>query len=172
MGYGLGLSTVPAMIHNGQVFTESLELASYIDGVFPGPPLKPVDPTMLFNMNLFLSRHSSLCGFFYTLLRNQDPAKHDEIAKKFNEMLQAFNDDLAKFDGPFLCGEQFTLADIQLIGFIERAMVVLPYYKKPWCIPVEQTNIYKWYEAVKARDSVKATMVDRPEISLKSYCYE
>jgi glutathione S-transferase/GST-like protein len=36
--------TIPAMVHEGHVLTESTAMMEYVDEVFPGPPLMPEDP--------------------------------------------------------------------------------------------------------------------------------
>ena len=47
------LGMVPAMVHDGQVFTESSPLLEYIDEAFDGPPLRPRDPLQLWRMRKF-----------------------------------------------------------------------------------------------------------------------
>lgn len=42
--------TVPAIVHDGQVFTESSPMLEYIDEAFAGPPLRPTDPWQLWRM--------------------------------------------------------------------------------------------------------------------------
>jgi len=42
--------TVPTMIHNGAVFTESTPLCEYIDSAFDGPSLRPDDPMQRYRM--------------------------------------------------------------------------------------------------------------------------
>lgn len=171
MLYNLGLQTVPAAIHEGQILTESAMLASYIDDIFPQSPLKPSDPVMNFNMNYFIDRHRPLSSMFYDFLKNQDPEKDASLAKQLIDLVSKINDDLGKFDGPFLCGEQFTLADINIFGFMERLMIVLPYWKT-WCIPEVMDRIFNWYEVVKQRPSVKITTADRSDESMATYCFE
>ena len=43
-------AVVPALVHNGNIFTESTIICEYIDDAFPGPPLKPDDPYALAKM--------------------------------------------------------------------------------------------------------------------------
>ena len=42
--------TVPTMIHNGKIFTESTPMVEYISAAFPGPSLVPVDPKERYRM--------------------------------------------------------------------------------------------------------------------------
>jgi GST-like protein len=42
--------TVPTLIHDGLIFTESTPMCEYIDGEFDGPPLRPDDPMQRYRM--------------------------------------------------------------------------------------------------------------------------
>jgi glutathione S-transferase len=42
--------TVPALVHDGRVITESTPMLEYIDEAFEGPPLRPSDPWQLWRM--------------------------------------------------------------------------------------------------------------------------
>jgi len=169
--YGTGLKTVPAVIYNGQILTESATLANFIDDLFPANPLKPTYPVMRFNMHCFMESNGPLIGSFYKFLRNQDSSENDILSKKLGDLLIVFNKDLAMFPGPFLCGELFTLADIHFFGFIERIMITLPHYKN-WSFPLELKNILVWYDALKSRPSFKVVTGERSVLSLETHPYE
>jgi glutathione S-transferase/GST-like protein len=42
--------TVPALLHNGRILTESTPMCEYIDAAFPGPRLAPADPAGRYEM--------------------------------------------------------------------------------------------------------------------------
>merc|ERR1711957_1078049 len=80
---------------------------------------------------------------------NQDSTKEEEISKKFTSLLIDIDAvDLTRFedDGPYLCGRQFTLADIHIFGFIERTIIALQHYKRKkenyrsWKITITDTD--------------------------------
>jgi GSH-dependent disulfide-bond oxidoreductase len=48
--------TVPALVHRGQILTESTPMSEYIDGVFDGPSLVPSDPTRRYVMRSWCRR--------------------------------------------------------------------------------------------------------------------
>ena len=51
--------TIPAMVHGSRVFTESTPMMEYIDDTFPGPKLKPQDPTARWRMRWTASSTAS-----------------------------------------------------------------------------------------------------------------
>ena len=175
--YGLGLKTVPAAIYNGQLFTESQSVADFIDDLFSEAkgfePLKPKEPVMLFNMNRFLEAHRDFPGQFYSFLRAQDDdLLREEKKVRFMGELAKFNESCGKISGPFLCGEQFTLADIQMFGFIERTLLVLAHYKKFNVCPRAFSNIHEWWGNVLERPSVKSLRGPRSLLSQAVHAFE
>merc|ERR1712136_404853 len=78
---------------------------------------------------------------FYGLLRNQDPAKDEEIRTKVYNMWQSFSK-LSGDDGPFFLGADFSLADVLLIPTESEAF--------PWA-----ARLQAWARAVEERESFK-----------------
>jgi GSH-dependent disulfide-bond oxidoreductase len=46
--------TLPALVHDGRVLTESTPMMEYIDQVFPGPALRPAAPAERWQMRSWL----------------------------------------------------------------------------------------------------------------------
>ena len=46
--------TIPAMVHEGRVLTESTPMMEYVDESFPGPPLRPADPKERWRMRWWM----------------------------------------------------------------------------------------------------------------------
>jgi GST-like protein len=44
---------VPALVHDGRVYTEGMTINEYIDEAFAGPPLRPADPVERWRMRLW-----------------------------------------------------------------------------------------------------------------------
>jgi len=74
-------------------------------------------------------------------------------------------------DGPYLCGRQYTLADICIFPIIERIVVVLSTYRNFW-IPPSLTYLISWYETMCNRTAIRVATADRSRDSLSTYCYE
>jgi glutathione S-transferase/GST-like protein len=46
--------TIPVMVHDARVLTESTPMMEYVDDAFAGPPLKPVDPVSRWRMRWWM----------------------------------------------------------------------------------------------------------------------
>ena len=168
---GLGRNTVPSAVHNGQTLGESTLLANYIDDYFQNNPLKPSDPLLKYNMGCFMEEHGKIVSAFYGLLMSQDESAHAGLKEKLSAILSTVNDDLQKFAGPYLCGEQFTMADINLVPFIERIVLLLPLYRN-FSIPEDLNYLHEWYNTVKQRPAVAVAFGNPTEECLAVSCFE
>jgi glutathione S-transferase/GST-like protein len=75
--------TLPALVHDGRVLTDSTPMMEYIDEVFPGPPLRPQCPRGRWQMRWWLRFFDSYAGpsismigwsvFVGPALRTRDP---------------------------------------------------------------------------------------------------
>mmetsp|Transcript_11304 Transcript_11304/g.23830 ORF Transcript_11304/g.23830 Transcript_11304/m.23830 type:complete len:412 (+) Transcript_11304:59-1294(+) len=181
-----GSLEIPVLLHEGNILREkrlgsnnnnyevggSLLLPEYIDAAIGTKnSLRPNDSVTLYNMNLFIQRHSQLSGLFFQLLTSQYSNERLKLSKELLNFLKSVDDDLQTFTGPYLCGEQFTLADICLYPIMERIAVVLPSYRDFW-IPPSLSHLLCWYEAASVRPSVRVATADRSDESMKTYCFE
>jgi GST-like protein len=77
--------TIPAMVHDGRVLTESTPMMEYIDEQFAGPPLRPADPRARWRMrwwmrffDAYFAPSLSMIGwsvFVGPAARQRDPAE-------------------------------------------------------------------------------------------------
>ena len=75
--------TIPAMVHEGRVLTESTPMMEYVDAMFDGPPLRPSDPKERWRMrwwmryfDAYFAPSVSMIGwnvFVGPQARNRDP---------------------------------------------------------------------------------------------------
>jgi len=125
-----------------------------------------------YNMNLFIQRHAALPNLFHSLLTSPSPTLRIDISTKLLNLLKMINADLQTFpSGPYLCGNQYTLADIYIFPIIERIVVVLSTYRNFW-IPPSLTHLVHWYQVMCDRPAIRVATADRTEASMNTYCYE
>ena len=165
------------------VITESLVVTDYLAESYPEAGLIPATSEDRATMRLF----SELCGSssfsYWNILRAKgDNEKFDSAVQEFKQGLINANTFLEKKgdpQGPFLFGEQFTLAECNTAPFIQRACNVLPAFTSerddagtgtsastvidPIQICEEEglSRLQKWITATLARPSVKS--IELPE---------
>mmetsp|Transcript_22750 Transcript_22750/g.33598 ORF Transcript_22750/g.33598 Transcript_22750/m.33598 type:complete len:324 (+) Transcript_22750:286-1257(+) len=169
----LGLDVVPTFLTcEGQILVESTILADYVNNEFlPTGSLAPSDSLMRFNMNILIDRYSKLPSLYMKLLTSQDVTQYPELSNSLLDLLKILNEDLKKISGPYLLGEQFTLADINIFVFIERIIVVLGHYRA-FEIPASLEGLWHWYRTTSARPAVQVMLGDRSAISMKTYSFQ
>jgi len=176
---------LPVLLHEGNIFQEGKGcetnfassfaqslLPEYIDEAIGRKHLlRPDDAVGLYNMKLFIQRHSQLPTLFHELLTHPSPTHRIQLSTQLLNLLKRINADLQIFNGPYLCGTQFTLADIYIFPIIERIVVVLSTYRNFW-IPPSLTYLIAWYDTVADRPAVRVATADRTVESRNTYCYE
>jgi glutathione S-transferase len=171
--YSLDQKTVPVVIDNdkgGEVISESMVVVEYIDDLYPDThPLQPSDPTGKKNMKLYMDRHDSFVSGYYKLLMMQDSVQQQSLADDLLKQFSTLDIDLQVCPGPYLCGEQFTIADLKIFPFIERIVHVLGHFRE-FSIPEELVHVHQWYKDVSNRPSLRALTGDRDEESMNTYC--
>ena len=82
---------VPALIHDGQVIIESIDIIDYLDTTFPEPPLRPSSEAALADMHQWMEKADSAQHSIKTLTHEflfkqhvMPPHAFEEFAKKHN----------------------------------------------------------------------------------------
>eukprot|EP00980_Cylindrotheca_fusiformis_P030663 scaffold25190_cov137-Cylindrotheca_fusiformis.AAC.3 len=172
----LGMDMSPVLVHNGNVFSDSIRVAEYVDRAVHHPlyqsipALIPKNPTDLFNMKAFLQRHSKISEVFYSLMDSEDESARPHLAKELFDILGLIDEDLRKFAGPYFCGNQFTLADVSIFPFVEHIQIILSTFGGIK-IPESLTALLEWFDIVSLRPSVQLVTADRTEESLQRNSY-
>lgn len=158
------------------VLTESLVVTDYLAERFPDAGLIPSSCEDRASMRLFSELCGSSCFSYFTILRAKgDNEKFEAAVEAFEQGLINANTYLKKkgdSEGPFLFGEQFTLAECNSAPFLQRACNVLPAFTgeedgeaviDPIQICEEQglLRLKMWILAILERPSVKS--VELPE---------
>jgi glutathione S-transferase len=125
--------TVPTLTIEGEptVF-ESLFVAEYIDRTFGAPnQLLPNVASVRADIREFQSLSGDMIGSLYGVIFTDEEGRADAIksAKAAVAKVEAALVDQQKvYGGPFFLGTQFTLADINVVPFLQRMAVILPAY--------------------------------------------
>jgi glutathione S-transferase len=143
---------IPVLGHEGTLITEALAITGYLDEAFPGPGLQPTDIVSRTRMRAWLS----LCSDYVFrevvrgLPRNR-PISEQELATARGVLEKV---DRLVGDGPFLVGEQLTLADLYLAPQASNAREKAPELLDPL------TRLRAWLSTVEARPSFTDTAYD------------
>jgi glutathione S-transferase len=92
----------------------------------------------------------------FTFLMNKDVEKDAEMLESLEKALDLLQDSLIVRGGPYLMGEDFTLADVHVLPFFLRLVVSLKHFKG-YAVPKEKfSRLLEWFDLCSARESVKA----------------
>ena len=110
---------------------------------------------------------------FYQLLSNQNPETDTQIAAKVWKKMVETNKLFCEFDldGPYLFGDEISLADTSLIPFLDRFSTNLKFYRNFILLPdncEEISKLKNMLESSRKRESMKETS-QTPEFYINAY---
>ncbi|KAE8705997.1 Protein IN2-1-like protein B [Hibiscus syriacus] len=155
------VNKVPALEHDGKVIGESLDLIKYVDTNFEGPSLLPNDPD---KKELFEELSSHIDKFVEMVFTTFKGDSTTEAGAAFDHLEHA----LTKHDGTFLLGDEFSLADIAFIPFVERFEIYLSEVFN-YDIAAGRPKVAAWIEAVNEIDGYKQTKKTKPKELVEFY---
>jgi glutathione S-transferase len=150
---------VPILIHGDKVLAESDLISWYLAETFnTGTELIPKDTFDRAKLRHFIGETpGKVIGAFYSMMGYQKKTKEVQEAaiKQVDAALQLLENRIA---GPYVLGEDFTLADILVYPWFERwsALESLLGIK----IDEKYTKVHKWLKEVSSRKSVKEIAQD------------
>jgi len=164
---------------NSLTLTESKLVAEYLGEAFPESGLVPNNPSDRATQRLFME----LCGsssfsYYFSIIKAQkDPPNFQKsVASLVDGMIKAntFLEAKGKSGGPFLFGDQFTLAECEAAPFLQRACFILPNFTgnsncakvDPFqiCDDHKLNRLKEWMTATLARPSVETAKVPDEEM--------
>lgn len=124
--------------------------------------LMPMDPFMRARIRLLNDHCDNVFSKTqFTFLMNKDEEKHFECMNQMEEALRMYEDALVESKGPYLLGEDFTIADLHLLPFIQRLTITLKHWKE-YELPTDKfPKLVEWVQSCLERDSVKASSMTR-----------
>jgi len=171
---------VPALRNNNDdtvVYESSIcdeylsDLARSVDPSGGPPPsgrawmLMPPDAAGRARVRLLCDRiDSELCPAQFTYLMNKDGEKDKEMREDLERALGVLEEALTSSGGPYLAGEDFTLADIHVLPFYLRLTVTLRHYKG-YEVPRDKfPKLAQWFEVCSEKASVKVAALSEERI--------
>lgn len=162
---------VPALVHDSFAVYETNAITRYIDEAFDGPALQPTEPMERARGNQIISIVDSYG--YWPLIRQvfshavfrprmELPADEDRIRQGIvaaSTVLAAL--ERIAGDGPYLCGDGLSLADIHLAPMIGY-FVQVPEGK---AVLERHVRLGKWWSAISRRTACRVTMPRLPQPS-------
>ena len=97
----------------------------------------------------------------FTYLMNKEADKDDELCAEMETALNTYEEALDKSKGPYLLGDDFTLADIHVFPFIQRLVITLKHYKN-YELPRDKfPKLLAWIDTCLARESVNHSSMSK-----------
>ena len=141
-----------AVVYESAICNEFL--CDYATSIQQEHKLMPSDPFVRAKIRL-LNDHCDnvFAKTQFTYLMNKEADKDDELCAEMESTLATYEEALSK--GPYLLGDNFTLADIHVFPFIQRLVITLKHYKN-YELPKEKfPKLLAWIDTCLARESVK-----------------
>lgn len=152
---------VPVIRHDDFVLWESATVNEYLDGSFPGAAMQPADERGRAVMRNEIRHFDSVfLPKLYKLLFEQDELKQAELRKQVLGDFDFLEQRLTAIqgDGPYWLGPDISLADAAMWPFFERLGVFEHY--RGLVLPSNCVRLHRWFDAVGAHASAKATAHD------------
>ena len=127
--------------------------------------LMPKDPILRARIRL-LNDHCDnvFTKTLFTFIMNKDEAKDKEMVEAMEKALVTYEEALERSGGPFLVGEQFTLADVHIVPFILRLVVTLRHWKGYELSKDQFPKLLAWFDACSQRDSCVQAAITEDKI--------
>ncbi|CAM9796652.1 unnamed protein product [Sphacelaria rigidula] len=146
---------MPCLTDNGEAYTESSEIAEYIEYFYPEPTLSLKD-----NPDAMEKAKDVTKGVFGALARcvkNLDAVQDPDMVETVMQELKKVDAHLKSTGGPFLTGKQMTLADCSFAPKLYHASTCLAHFKNT-VIPPEMESLHKYMDMIYSHEAfVKST---------------
>lgn len=179
---------VPAMVHDGQVIIESIDIIDYLDENFPAPPLRPDDPAKQAEMHEWMRRadaaQHSIKTLTHEFLFKPDRLRGEQLAEflknhqneELCDFLRVFGSDdgipRSEIEADLsLQHDEFVALDKALDGKTWLVGEQFSLADVAWVPNVRRLDIMRyplhrhpnlaaWYERIKARPSYRSGVAD------------
>ncbi|CAN0066750.1 unnamed protein product, partial [Hapterophycus canaliculatus] len=117
---------LPCLVDSKEAYTESANIVDYIEYFYPEPTLSIKDSDAVAKAK---EATSGLFGTLAKCVKNLNPKEDPTLVGDVMAELKKIDAFLKKGKGPFLCGEQLTLADCSFAPKLYHASTCLAQFK-------------------------------------------
>jgi len=145
---------LPAVEIDGRLVTESDEILASLEAAFGplGKPMRSITPFRQLERNLFRAWCQWLC------YPARSAAEEAQNRRGFEAVLAKVDEALNATPGPFFL-EDFSLADVIFIPYVERMVASLFYYKG-FNLKKASPGLARWFKALEERETYRGTQSD------------
>lgn len=141
---------LPAVDIDGQIITESDDILFALDQTFGPLNNKALaDDDVLVFRRLERKLFGAWCGWLCQ--RHFTPIHEARAQQVFESVAKEVDAALGSSSGPFMLGNEYSIADIIFTPYIERMSASLTYYKG-YSVRKQNPNINAWFEAIEKRE--------------------
>jgi glutathione S-transferase len=145
---------LPAVELDGRMITESDEILAELENAFGplGEAMANITPHRRLERQLF----SAWCQWLCRPARSSSEEERNKHV--FQEVLKVVDASLNKTAGPYFLND-FSLADVIFIPYVERMLASL-YYYKGFSMKEASPGIARWFAALETRETYRGTQSD------------
>jgi len=159
---------VPVLKAGNAYVPQSTAINEFLEDIAPQIPLLPADPVKRAEARLWItSCDGQLMPACHALIRDRrDEEKQKANRGRLDIQLIRLSKAIEKSGGPYWLGSEFSLVDATFAPFLERYDCYIEVWGARW--PDEASALREWWDVVRERKSVAATLHDR-EYHLEVY---
>ncbi len=148
---------VPLLMHGTTKLWESAVILEYLEEAFPQHSLMPLQPAARAKARLWIEfANARLFAPTHRLIFTEDDTLRRELVAAMIESVRVLDAAVTEQPGggPYLLGDQFTLADIALYPWFEQAATLARF--SAFRMPADCRGVAKWCEAIAQRPAVQS----------------
>ena len=143
------------VVVDGKAIFESAIINEYLDEVYPEPPLMPSTAFDRAQVRIWTDYTATrLVPPLYRVLKSSHPEKIEASWPDLHKELAYLNQHFDEGSGPWVLGEDFSMADINLLPFVHQ----FPRLEQD--VMAKYEGIARFYKAFEQRPSFSETMQD------------
>jgi glutathione S-transferase len=145
---------MPCLVHDGEAYTDSHEIATYLDYFFPEPALK--DPAKDPQSKAAFEAASGLFPALAKCIKNLDKAEDEKLVNGVMAELKKIDAHLGSSGGDYLGGASIGLVDCSVAPKLYHAKGTLAHFKNAVIDP-DFENLHRYMTTMFSHPAFKAS---------------